>query len=110
RLGARFRVDSLDTILYDNRAPILYLRPFSHDMRATPHGIFKKPSEMILRAALENVGPLIAVGKPGEGLPPLGATRIYFLQSEWKDRVAEVMSISRLVIIETGNITSNFNI
>src|SRR5215475_727256 len=55
----------------------LYLRPFSHDAHETPSGL-KRPSEMILRAALKNVGPLVAVGKPEEGLPPLGATRIYF--------------------------------
>ena len=69
---------------------------------------------MILRAALKNVGPLVAVGKPiveeEEQLPPLGAARLYLPHDEWKDRVAELMSISRLVIIETGTISSQHNI
>src|SRR5262245_5162416 len=109
RLAARYRVDSLDEILSDNRATILYLRPFSHHAHETPSRL-KRPSEMILRAALKNVCPLVAVGNPEEGLPPLGATRIYFPKSEWKDRVAELMSFSSLVIIETGRVSSNLNI
>ncbi|MDQ3816567.1 MAG: hypothetical protein M3362_02610 [Acidobacteriota bacterium] len=81
-----------------------------HDPNATPQGFLRRPSELLLRVALKDVGPLVAVGKPGEGLPPLGATRIYLPHGEWKDRVAELMSISSLVIIETGSVTSQRNI
>ena len=110
RIGKRFHVDAQNIIRSDNRAPILYLRPFSHDPEATSYGILRRPTEMILKSALKNVGPLVAVAKPEEELPPLGAARVYFKESEWQDRVAELMSISRLVIIETGRVSSHLDI
>ena len=103
RLAARFRVDSLRLISTESRSPILYLRAFSHDLQSNPYGLLKRPSEMILRSALSNVGPLVSVGRPDEALSPLGAARIYLPQGEWQERVAELMRLSRLVVIETGN-------
>jgi hypothetical protein len=110
RTGKRLHVDAQNIIRSDNRAPILYLRPFSHDREATSYGILRRPTEMILKSALKNVGPLVAVAKPAEELPPLGAARLHFKGSEWQDRVAELMSISRLVIIETGRVSLDVDI
>jgi len=49
------------------------------------------------------VGPVIAIGKPGEPLPELGAARLYVGDADWKAKVIDLMARSRLVIIRTGS-------
>ena len=49
------------------------------------------------------MGPVIAIGKPGEPLPELGAARLYVGDADWKAKVTDMMARSRLVIIRTGS-------
>ena len=52
---------------------------------------------------MTRVGPVVAIGKPGEPLPELGAARLYVGDADWKAKVTDMMARSRLVIIRTGS-------
>jgi len=47
-------------------------------------------------------GELVAIGRPGEGLPEPGAARIYAADEQWKEVVKHQMHAARLVIIRPG--------
>ncbi len=55
---------------------------------------------------LERVGPMVAIGKPGERLPELGAARLYVDDESWKDTITALMRRAALVVIRAGNTTS----
>src|SRR5262245_6770014 len=67
----------------DMRAPVIYLRSFHSDKRLArrPLAIGRVVSiyteEEQLVQAVREVGPVVAVGRPGERLPRLGAQRVY---------------------------------
>jgi hypothetical protein len=97
-------------IVRDSRPSILYLRSFLDDtMTAKPGAIqslYYFPSvrteEEQLVSVLSGVGPVIAVGKPGEDLPELGARRVYFSHEIWQQSVGELMSEAALVVLRPG--------
>jgi hypothetical protein len=47
-------------------------------------------------------GRTIAVGHPGESLPPLGADRLYLAKADWKSDVRDLMPRTRLVLLVAG--------
>ena len=55
---------------------------------------------------LTAIGPVVAVGRPGEELPELGAHRIYLPHDQWKDRVAKLMAEAMLVVLRPGQTAS----
>jgi hypothetical protein len=67
------------------RRPILYLRSFEIDEDTSRPSILEffgillatSTPEQKLAQQLSRVGPVIAIGRPGEALPPLGAARFY---------------------------------
>lgn len=79
----------------DNRPPVLYLRSFDAD---SAYDKF----EQLLSRVHKDVGPLIAIGRPGEKLPLLGAHRTYVADADWQATVLRLISESRLVIIRGG--------
>lgn len=89
----------------DRRTPILYLRPFAEDLRKMSFG---RPYtyEETLVSILDDAGPVIALGKPGERLPPLGAIRVYItdagLGSDWRSQIRNRLAEARLVVIQAG--------
>src|ERR1700689_734469 len=53
----------------------------------------------------ENLGPMWpgdAIGRPGEGLPALGAARFYVANAHWQEKVADVATVARLVVWASG--------
>lgn len=63
----------------------------------------KESFEEIEAAFLAKYGHPYAVGRPGERLPPaLGATRLYFSDSEWQGRVLSLAADARLVAVTVG--------
>lgn len=99
----------------DLRSPILYLRSFRGDsvpleadwkerlfnlidIRFRPRKI-----ESIVHAELSKYGPLVAIGKPGEKLPPLGAARKYIKNEDWKNVVQDLTENSKLVAISVDD-------
>jgi hypothetical protein len=95
----------------DRRAPLLYLRSFAADARVVERGalarLFLLPgryetSERSLAKAVADLGPLVAIGKPGEMLRPFGAARLYVDHDNWQRVVAELVAASRLVVLRLG--------
>ncbi|MFF4209157.1 hypothetical protein ACFYZE_07310 [Streptomyces sp. NPDC001796] len=87
---------------------VLYLRTFTDDpalgsiqpganLRGTlgderVFGQALRTEEEQLRVALRPFGPMVAVGRPGERLPEVGARRLYLDQHDWQDTVLQLMA------------------
>ena len=48
---------------------------------------------------LNRMGPFVAIGDPREGLPDLGATRIYVGDGDWRQRVEALLDGARLIVL-----------
>ncbi|MGH4033901.1 ABC transporter substrate-binding protein [Actinomycetota bacterium Odt1-20B] len=93
---------------------VLYLRSFTDDApldrpqrregSAVMHHflISGRSEEEQLAAALRDLGPLVAVGEPGERLPYVGASRLYLPLDDWQDTVRDMMLNARLVVLALG--------
>jgi hypothetical protein len=88
----------------DRRLPILYLRSFGHDKKkfSDQQQKVEISEEELLATALNRVGPVIAMGRPGEWLPPCGAARFYAAHHEWQRAVACILPFCRAVILRIG--------
>jgi hypothetical protein len=96
----------------DGRRPVLYLRSFTDDETAAtvdrmPGGVEVSAlsiysREEQLAGALSAIGPVIAVGRPGEPLPYLGAARFYLPDDQWQAGVRRLMDLSQLVVLRLG--------
>lgn len=53
---------------------------------------------------VKSIGPLVAIGRPGEELSFFGAARIYAGARDWKKRVRRLLSKAPLVIVRAGHI------
>lgn len=119
RTGWKFDVRrAADVVASDARPPVLYLRSFQDDVRSPVGGafglslkvmmwFFPVSFEQELAAIMNRLGPFVAVGRPGERLPELGANRYYFSDDEWRARVSELVQRARLTVIlcgSTGNL------
>jgi hypothetical protein len=99
--------------LIDAKSSVLYLRSFAEDSvtaESRPRGLNQFMSELAteeeqLAAAVEPVGPLVAIGRPGEALPELGALRLYVSDDEWQDVVIRWLTNARLVILRVAGNT-----
>lgn len=97
----------------DNREPILYLRPFHTDRSPlkwrtrllTSHfaivpGEPRTIDEIVLHECCLD-GPIVAIGRPEEAVPPLGAARIYVEGDNWKDVVLGLARSAKYIVIAT---------
>lgn len=114
---ARRRVlrSTSELLAVDPRRPVLFLRSFAdenlevlapwYDIRGWPakmrwwHSMRFEPALQVL---LAHHGPLVAIGQPGEALPPLGAAREYALGHEWRDRVEQLIADAQLIVVVAG--------
>lgn len=97
----------------DTRRPVLFFRSFGSErslLRSVLLGVFV-PSwyfeffyteEEQLAEALSGIGPFVAIGKPGETLPKLGAIRIYARNEAWQQVVTDKLTEARLVVVQAG--------
>jgi tetratricopeptide (TPR) repeat protein len=101
----------------DERPVVLYLRSFKDDVVAASvpmAGVLGlaaillglETEEEQLAEAMNEVGPFVAIGKPGELLPEVGAARMYVSDNEWQSRVSELMSRALLVVLRAGETSS----
>jgi hypothetical protein len=91
---------------------VLYLRGFGDDQASA--GVDEMPGglsvglvnvhtrEEQLVGALGAFGPVIAVGRPGEPLPHLGAARFYLPFHDWQPGVLRLMELSQLIVLRLG--------
>ncbi|MET9633824.1 hypothetical protein ABZX92_40835 [Lentzea sp. NPDC006480] len=97
----------------DWRRPVLYLRGFGDDPEAAvvdelpgmlSTGLASIHSrEEHLIGALRAFGPVVAVGRPGEQLPHLGAARFYLPGDDWQTGVLRLMEMSQLIVLRLGD-------
>lgn len=107
-VGRRLTVPLADE-LGDKRPRILYLRSFYSDESALSYP-FRLASRLSTRMTdeesliklLNKIGFVVAIGKPGEWLPTIGAKRIYCTDENWQDTIVSYMGQSCLVIIRAG--------
>ncbi len=120
-----------EAMKHDPRPPILYLRPFKADgIRFSSFRVWAdranrfvgslninrmmdsenepptslRAGEELIVSLIDLLGPVVAIGKPGERVPPVGAARLY-LGDEWRDVVRDYMKKSQLVILFAGSTT-----
>lgn len=91
----------------DQRPPVVYLRSFKDDARAAHRismaGLRVNTEEGELADLVKHIGPLVAIGRPGEELPFFGAARVYVGQDDWQKRVRELLSNAPMVILRAGS-------
>ncbi len=102
---------ALTGLAQDHRSPVVYLRSFKSDVR-----LFETPAQVLallvghasqtyewsLAKATAAIGPLVAIGKPGENLPPGGAARLYVDNDHWQQVATELVSVAKLVVLRVG--------
>lgn len=96
----------------DSRAPILYLRPFDDDQAreenwmqlliAGPDTLIRPTAEEKVARELGRLGPVIAIGRPEEPVPPLGAARMYFSDDTWQAGIRRHIPSSQLIVLRAG--------
>lgn len=114
RTGWKYDVKrAADVVASDPRAPVVYLRSFQDDVKSPVGGVlgmwlkipmwfFPVSFEQELAGIMNRLGPFVAVGRPGERLPELGANRFYFSNEEWQARVSELVRGAQLTLVLCG--------
>lgn len=100
----------------DERAPVLFLRSFSDDhiqLRsrrkpmlwplATRRMGAEDTFEEALTMVVTEIGPVIAIGRPGETTARVGAAREYVSDDAWQERVNELIYQAALIVVLIGN-------
>jgi hypothetical protein len=114
-VGSKLGAPTAEEVISRSERPhVLYLRPFQADseqlisrvlsaFRRFYAGFYAPPSgEEKLASQFESIGPMIAIGKPGERLATLGAARLYVSDAEWQQTVERLTTDAVLVIIRAG--------
>jgi hypothetical protein len=68
------------------------------DFGPTPGNVFEIKAAEVFR----RIGPVVAIGRPGESLPLLGAARLYVSHENWQAVVGELTVRAQLVAWVTG--------
>jgi hypothetical protein len=99
----------------DQRPPILMLRSFSDEDVSIPgvwrnRGLFflfflylPKRLDELLEQSLRSYGPVIAIGRPKEALPSLGAAREYASDADWMSLVEARLREAQIVVAILGD-------
>jgi hypothetical protein len=80
---------------------VLFLRPFTRDFHGN-YGGGDYTSEQVIVSALATIGKVVAIGRPGEKLSPVGASRLYVDSASWQEVVLDLMRRARAVVIRPG--------
>jgi Tfp pilus assembly protein PilF len=117
RLSRQYLAPNAEQLLQrDPRPPIVYLRPFDADDNDPVPPVFwdylngagtfdqalGASEEEQLAIAMNELGPFIAIGKPYDTLPKLGAARIRISDQEWRTKVTEWVSHAQLIALRLG--------
>lgn len=127
KLGARYKepdftLEPRVAITAAKRPPVLFLRSFGlDDLSQLPQGpwvtpltpseeqnfvtVFTGAGPFLERrsAVPENFRPMLAIGRPGEREPLLGATRFYVRHDKWQRIVEELVPLCSLIVWGTGH-------
>jgi hypothetical protein len=119
--GAKLGItDGRLVLLNETINPILYLRSFTDDESYRSNSILerlatlsplfslfsvamRKTYEEKLTKTLSRLAPVVAIGRPDDYFPPLGASRIYVPDNMWKAVVLELMERCQLVVLRIAS-------
>ena len=100
-----------DVVSLDQRKPILFLRPFADD-HVLLHQLGKSPIwwlfrcgtpaptlEQLVLERFTKLGPVIAIGNPGDKQAPFGAARSYLPTDDWRSRVTQLIVEAQFIIV-----------
>src|SRR4051794_32642162 len=91
-----------EVLATDNlRPPVLLLRAFDDDEMAVGPG---ETLEEILATEFAKLGPLIAVGRPGERFPPKGAARLWLADASWQSGVDLLLQECQLIVMVMASV------
>ncbi len=109
RMGTRLNLRRRDQIILKDKPPVLLLRSFADDIASIPPNALvprlfwrRKRLEEMIGKELTQAGPFVAIGKPGERLPQIGAHRLYVAESEWQELVKSYIARSQPIILIAG--------
>jgi hypothetical protein len=108
RMRARNALQEL--LASGDKRPILYLRSFDIDQHAANSALLEVAAmaapvatpEQELAKLLAPIGPMIAIGRPGERFPELGAARFYVTDEQWQQKIADAAAAARYVVLTSG--------
>jgi hypothetical protein len=100
----------------DRRRPVLLLRSFADESMSIADPPNLAPNlaptwgqisslarmEESIADQFRPFGPLVAIGKPGEALPQLGASRNYYSDAQWQAAAVELMREALLIVVIAG--------
>jgi hypothetical protein len=100
---------ALELMRRDRRAPVLFLRSFDDDdlIDPTPRMIplgdfFPRRYEESLAQALQKLGPMVTIGRPGDKLALLGGGRLCVPDHAWKQAVEYLRAHASVVVLMVG--------
>lgn len=114
REGGRHRAEVIKSFegLPQDRPVVLLLRSFADDeglasiqtgsMKYGPWSAVTDTEEEQLRQAVEPFGAMMALGRPGDRLPQVGAGRHYSSDLEWQSQVLAALDRAVLVLLVCG--------
>jgi hypothetical protein len=112
RVGTRFNLRKRDHVILKDKPPVLLLRSFVDDVAGiTPSALIarllwrRKRLEETIGAELTRAGPFVAIGKPGETLPQIGAHRLYVDDAGWQKVVMSYITRAEPIILIAGKTT-----
>jgi nitrate reductase NapE component len=103
--GRRFRArDARSLFQLPGEQPVLLLRSFDDDELVDPRPVtfLQRRYEENLSRALGQLGPVIAVGRPGDSLGFAGAARFYVSQDNWQAAIRYLMGHTAAVVLIVG--------
>jgi hypothetical protein len=108
--GRRMRAVGATALLAETApAPVLFLRSFDDDdlvdptPRMLPLGdLFERRYEESLGSALEHIGPMVSIGRPGNRLVQLGGARLFVPDHAWRTAVAYLRKRAAAVLLVVG--------
>jgi hypothetical protein len=87
----------------DTRQPVLILREFDDDALGVARFNPGPSFEHFFAAELDRIGPTVSVGRPGERLAPLGASRDYLDGPDWQTRVSTMIEDAAVAAFLLGD-------
>ncbi len=117
RLQRKRLLTTVAEIELDTRAPVIYLRSFNQEesdnsVKKKIHDNFfgefipgvsspdREQEQHNIAKYMNQIGPYIAIGRPGEDLPFPGARKVYVADDEWQDVVSKWIDKSKTVVLE----------
>ncbi|CUS33135.1 membrane hypothetical protein [Candidatus Nitrospira nitrosa] len=105
RLAAEVLANIQDSSLTTKTSFVLFLRPFSSTGQLQAPSLFASPFSLRINtyeledyfaSALKNIGPMVALGKPGENV---GAGRVYVAEEDWHNKFILLARTASVILI-----------